>query len=146
MELARIMATHKPAATIIFACVAGEEQDLFGSTFLAQQLKNASMDVQGMLDNDIVGSPKADDGTVDPFNIRMFLQGIPSTETLAQITSRVSIGGENDAPTRQLGRFVAEVSSNPLTNMTGGSLQFSDDVIIYAVLCSADGLSTRSVG
>jgi Zn-dependent M28 family amino/carboxypeptidase len=49
MELARIMATHKPAATIMFAAVAGEEQGLFGSAFMAQTLKNAGTDVQGML-------------------------------------------------------------------------------------------------
>lgn len=113
------MATHKPAATIIFACVAGEEQGLLGSNFHAQQLKNASMDVQGMLDNDIVGSSKGDDGTSDPFNIRMFVQAIPPTETSAQIATRVSIGGENDAPARQLGRFAAEVASNAATEMTG---------------------------
>ncbi|KAJ7593856.1 putative zinc metalloprotease [Mycena floridula] len=118
MELARIMANHTSASTIIFAAVAGEEQGLFGSNFLAQQLKNASMDVQGMLDNDIVGSSTADDGTTDPFNIRMFAQGIPPTETLAQITNRVNIGAENDSPIRQLGRFVAEVASNSITNMT----------------------------
>lgn len=66
MELARIMATHQPAATIMFAAVAGwslsfwrpfdahtlyagEEQGLFGSDFMARTLKNASADVQGML-------------------------------------------------------------------------------------------------
>ncbi|KAJ7908830.1 Zn-dependent exopeptidase [Mycena leptocephala] len=105
MELARVMATHSPAATIMFAAVAGEEQGLFGSAFMATGLKNASADVQGMLNNDIVGSSTADDNTTDPFNIRMFTQGIPSTETLAEITSRVSIGAENDSPIRQLGRF-----------------------------------------
>lgn len=30
MELARIMATRRPAATIMFAAVAGEEQGLYG--------------------------------------------------------------------------------------------------------------------
>ncbi|KAK0200144.1 peptidase M28 [Desarmillaria ectypa] len=119
MELARVMASHSPAATIIFAAVAGEEQGLFGSNFLAQQLKNDStVDVQGMLDNDIVGSSTADDGTKDPFNIRMFVQGIPPTETLSQVTARVNVGGESDTPARELGRFVAEVASNDVTNMT----------------------------
>lgn len=118
MELARVMASHTPAATIIFAAVAGEEQNLYGSNFLATQLKTAGVDVQGMLNNDIVGSSTGDDGTRAPFDIRMFAQGIPSTETAAQIASRVSIGGENDSPTRQLGRFVAEVAQNAVTNMS----------------------------
>jgi len=117
MELARVFATHIPKATIIFAVVAGEEQNLYGSNFLATTLKAAGVDVQGMLNNDIVGSSTGDDGTKAPFDIRMFAQGIPSSETAAQISSRVSIGGENDSPARQLGRFVAEVSQNAVTQM-----------------------------
>jgi hypothetical protein len=119
MELARIMASHSPAATIMFAAVAGEEQNLYGSNFMATQLKAAGVDVQGMLDNDIVGSSTGDDGTRDPFDIRMFVQGIPSTETASQIANRVSIGGENDSPARQLGRFISEVAQNAVTNMSG---------------------------
>ncbi|KAK7452753.1 hypothetical protein VKT23_012154 [Stygiomarasmius scandens] len=118
LELARIMASHQSRSTIIFATVAGEEQGLVGSTFMAQQLKNAGIDVQGMLDNDIVGSSTGVDGTTDPFNIRMFVQGIPPTESSSQVSDRVAIGAENDSPPRQLGRFVAEVASNEVTNMT----------------------------
>ncbi|KAF7290831.1 Peptide hydrolase [Mycena indigotica] len=117
MELARVMATHKPGATIMFAAVAGEEQSLFGSAFMASTLASDGANVEGMLNNDIVGSSTGDDGTKDPFTIRMFAQGIPPTETLAQIQSRVSIGAENDSPIRQLGRFVVEVASNPVTQM-----------------------------
>ncbi|CAK5263232.1 unnamed protein product [Mycena citricolor] len=117
MELARVMASHSPAATIMFAAVAGEEQGLFGSAFMAAKLANASADVQGMLNNDIVGSSTGDDGTRDPFNIRMFAQGIPNTETLATIDRRISSGAENDSPIRQLGRFVVEVASNAITQM-----------------------------
>ncbi|KAJ6606975.1 hypothetical protein B0H10DRAFT_1702428, partial [Mycena sp. CBHHK59/15] len=65
------------------------------------------------------GSSTADDGTkgLGPFNIRMFSQGIPSTETLSQVTQRANIGAENDSPIRQLGRFVVEVASNAVTQM-----------------------------
>ncbi|KAJ8084350.1 hypothetical protein PM082_003119 [Marasmius tenuissimus] len=120
MELARIMATRQPKATIIFAAVAGEEQGLVGSAFMAQQLKSAGVNVQGMLNNDIVGSSTAEDGvTKDPFDIRMFVQGIPTqTINASQISTLVRAGGENDSPIRQLGRFVAEVASNSVTNMT----------------------------
>ncbi|KAG6860509.1 hypothetical protein C0995_010333 [Termitomyces sp. Mi166 len=118
MELARIFATHVPKATIMFAAVAGEEQGLYGSNFMAQTLKAAEIDVQGMLDNDIVGSPNGDVGTPPaPFDIRMFIQGIPSSETAAQISTRVSVGGEKDSPAHQLGRFVSEVAQNAVTQM-----------------------------
>ena len=41
MELARVCAMKRPKATMIFAAVAGEEQNLYGSNHLAQALKNA---------------------------------------------------------------------------------------------------------
>lgn len=120
MELARIMAQHPPPrATIMLGAVAGEEQGLYGSAFFAQTMKNAGADVQGMFTNDIVGSPKGDNGFLDPHSIRLFAQGIPSTEDASQIAKRVSIGGENDSPARQLARFVNEVASNDVTDMTG---------------------------
>ncbi|HST49104.1 M20/M25/M40 family metallo-hydrolase [Jatrophihabitans sp.] len=110
MELARVMATRRPEATIIFAAVAGEEQGLYGSTFLAKQLKDAGADVQAMFTNDIVGSSRADDGTRDRHSVRLFAQGIPPSEDPARAAIRVSIGGENDSPARELARFVAEVA------------------------------------
>jgi Zn-dependent M28 family amino/carboxypeptidase len=42
MELARVIATHESAATLIFAAVAGEEQGQFSSAFMAAQLKKDS--------------------------------------------------------------------------------------------------------
>ncbi|KAG6825937.1 hypothetical protein H0H92_001806 [Tricholoma furcatifolium] len=118
MELARVFATHVSKATIMFAAVAGEEQGLYGSNFMATTLKAQGVDVQGMLDNDIVGSPKGDVGTPPgPYDIRMFVQGIPTSDTSSEISSLMSIGGENDSPARQLGRFVSEVAQNAVTQM-----------------------------
>ena len=111
------MASKKPKATIVFVAVAGEEQGLFGSTFLAETYKNNSANVAGMFTNDIVGSPKADDGTVDPYSIRLFAQGPPTTENETVAATRLSIGGENDSPARELGRFGYEVGSNKYTEM-----------------------------
>ncbi|KAK0124245.1 hypothetical protein ONS95_009220 [Cadophora gregata] len=117
MELARIMATHRPLATIQFAAVAGEEQGLLGSTYMAQILANASANVQGMWTNDIVGSPIGDDGKNQSNIIRIFAQGIPTNESTSRAAQRLSIGGENDSPARQLARFTVDVASNPLTGM-----------------------------
>jgi hypothetical protein len=117
MELARVMSTRRSEATIIFAAVAGEEQGLFGSTHLAQQMKAAGVDVQGMFSNDIIGSSTADDGTRDPRRVRLFVEGVPTNETPAQAAIRQSIGGENDSPSRQLARFALDVAQNPSTRM-----------------------------
>ncbi|KAL8903362.1 MAG: hypothetical protein Q9207_003972 [Kuettlingeria erythrocarpa] len=117
MELARIMATRRPAATIVFVAVAGEEQGLYGSNNLAQTYKNASVNVQGMFTNDIVGSSTADDGTKDPYTLRIFAQGSPTTESAARSSTRAQIGGENDSQARELARFVVGVAENSYTQM-----------------------------
>lgn len=118
MELARVMATRRTEATLVFAAVAGEEQGLFGSDHLAQQYKDAGVDVQAMFSNDIVGTGDAHDGTVaDPRTVRLFVEGVPTSETPAQTSTRQSVGGENDGPSRQLGRFVKDVAENPQTGM-----------------------------
>ncbi|MCU7728997.1 M20/M25/M40 family metallo-hydrolase [Actinoplanes sp. KI2] len=118
MELARVLATRSPEATIVFAAVAGEEQGLYGSDHLAQSFKDAGTDIQGMFSNDIVGTGDAHDGTpADPHTVRLFVEGVPTSETPAQAAVRQSVGGENDGPSRQLGRFVDDVASNPQTGM-----------------------------
>jgi peptidase M28-like protein len=117
LELARVMAKRRPAATIVFAAVAGEEQGLYGAAHMAGQFKAAGADVQGMFTNDIVGSSTADDGTKDPYTVRLFTEGVPTSETPAQAATRRSVGGENDSATRQLSRFVRDVADNDATGM-----------------------------
>jgi Peptidase family M28 len=117
MELARVMATRRPEATIVFAAVAGEEQGLYGSGHMAQVFQDAGADIQGMFTDDIVGSSKADDGVRDPQSVRLFAEGVPTDETPAEANVRRSVGGENDSPARQLARFVTEVADNDQTGM-----------------------------
>jgi hypothetical protein len=118
LELARLFATHRFPGTIVFATVAGEEEGLYGSSFMAQQMKAAGNDVQGMFSNDIIGASQAFDGTKpDPFTVRMFLEGIPTNVTSNQIALLQSVGGENDGLSRQLGRFVNSVAPFNLTGM-----------------------------
>jgi Zn-dependent M28 family amino/carboxypeptidase len=118
MELARVLATRSPEATIVFAAVAGEEQGLYGSDYMAQAYQNVGADIQGMFSNDIVGTGDAHDGTgSDPHTVRLFVEGVPTSETAAQASVRKSVGGENDGPSRQLARFVESVAENPQTGM-----------------------------
>ena len=117
LELARVMSKRQFDATIVFMAVAGEEQNLFGSTFFAAQAKAHNFDVEGMFTNDIIGSSTSDQGTRDPFTVRLFSEGVPTSETPAQTALRQSIGGENDGPSRQLARYVKEVGENAATGM-----------------------------
>ncbi|GAA4589414.1 hypothetical protein BJY16_008887 [Actinoplanes octamycinicus] len=110
LELARVLARRAPQATLVFAAVAGEEQGLYGSDHLAQAYKDRNADIQGMFSNDIVGTGDAHDGTrPDNRTVRLFVEGVPTAETAAEANVRKSVGGENDGPSRQLGRFVKVV-------------------------------------
>jgi hypothetical protein len=116
MELARVMATRDPAATIVFMAVAGEEQNLYGSNHAATTYKAAGADIQGMLNNDIVGSSTADDGTRDRHSIRLLAEGISRPPTTAD-QQLIQVDGENDTAPRELGRFLTEVATRDVTGM-----------------------------
>ena len=118
LELARLFATRQFPGTLVFATVAGEEQGLYGSAFMAAQMAAAGHDVQGMFSNDIVGASQAWDGTrPDPHTLRLFVEGIPTAATAAQISLMQSVGGENDGATHQLARFVTDAAPFNLTHM-----------------------------
>lgn len=116
LELARIMATRRPDATIVFLAVAGEEQGLYGSGYAAEQYRSAGTDVQGMFTNDIVGASRADDGTTDGRTVRLFAEGLQRPPT-ADDLARLAVDGENDSPARELARFVGEVAGREVSGM-----------------------------
>ena len=118
LELARLFATRQFPGTLVFAAVAGEEEGLYGSTFMATQMAAAGNDVQAMFSNDIVGASQAWDGTrPDPHTLRLFVEGIPTAATSNDVAIMQSVGGENDGASRQIGRFVQEVAPRELTDM-----------------------------
>lgn len=118
LELVRVFATQQFPGTLVLATVAGEEQGLYGSAFMAAQMAAAGNDVQGMFSNDIVGASQAWDGTKpDPHTLRLFVEGIPTAATANDIAIMRSVGGENDGKSHQLGRFATEVAPFDLTNM-----------------------------
>lgn len=117
LELARVMATRNFDATIVFMAVAGEEQGLYGSNHYATQAKAAGRNIAAMFTNDIIGSSRADDGSRDPFTVRVFAEGVPTAETATEANTRRSVGGENDSPSRQLARFIKDIGENSATGM-----------------------------
>lgn len=117
LEMARVMAKHQFDATIIFMAVAGEEQGLLGSTYFAEQARKNNIDIEAMFTNDIVGSSLGGNGTHDARTVRVFSEGVPSNETQPEAVTRRSVGGENDSPSRQLGRFIKETSKTYVPSM-----------------------------
>jgi Peptidase family M28 len=116
LEAARVLAPVPLHATVIFAVFDAEEQGLFGSAHLAQTLKAEHVDVQGDLNNDIVGASVGDDGVKRDEVIRIFSEALP----LGAVPGRVNVvGGENDSPSRELARFIKETSDAYATGLHG---------------------------
>ena len=109
LEMARVMAKYKFDATIVFMAVAGEEQGLLGATYFAEQAKQTGMDIEAMFTNDIVGNTLGGNGVRDRATIRVFSEGVPSSEKPEEASVRRGVGGENDSASRQLARFIREV-------------------------------------
>jgi hypothetical protein len=110
LESARILSQYKFPATIIFVCVAGEEQGLNGSHHLAKVAKDEGWQLEGVLNNDIVGGDTTPGETLQNKSlVRVFSQGILPTAPQATIAQLLALGMENDTPSRELARQIAAV-------------------------------------
>jgi len=107
LEAAKVMATSHFRGTIIFAIFDGEELGLWGSEHFAAALQTQGVRVAANLNNDIIGASVDDRGRPDPYEVRLFSQSLPETAKVAAVNA---LGSENDSPSRELARFVAEAS------------------------------------
>ncbi|MFN2461744.1 MAG: M20/M25/M40 family metallo-hydrolase [Candidatus Velthaea sp.] len=105
IEAARALADVPVHATVIFATFDSEEQGLFGSAHFAQTLKDAGVNVEGDLNNDIIGASVGMNGESNPNVIRIFSEALPQGADVARINA---VGNENDSPSRELARFAKE--------------------------------------
>jgi hypothetical protein len=113
LECARVVSKHKFPATIIFLTVAGEEQGLNGSTHFAKMAKEQGWQLEGVLNNDIVGGNTTPGDTLQNKNwVRVFSEGIPAAASEADLRRIRSVGGENDSSSRELARYIHSVSES----------------------------------
>ena len=106
LEAARILSKHKFPATIVYSLDSGEEQGLNGAKVLANYAKAQGWNVIANLNNDIVGNSCGSDGVCDSTHVRIFSEGPrwQGHEELARLQR--SMGGENDAPSRNISRYL----------------------------------------
>jgi hypothetical protein len=122
LEAARVLSKHKFPATLIFVCVAGEEQGLNGSKHLAKLAREEGWQLEGVLNNDIVGGDTTPGDTLqDKSLVRVFSQGILPTAPITTITQMLSQGMENDSASRELAREVLDVSRTYFANSGSGT-------------------------
>jgi Peptidase family M28 len=107
LEAARVLSRLKLPATLVFVCVAGEEQGLNGSRHLAKLAKEQGWQLEGVLNNDIVGGDTTPgDSLQDKSRVRVFSEGILPSAPHETIQQWLTLGLDNDTPSRQLAREV----------------------------------------
>jgi Peptidase family M28 len=94
MELARVFAESGVSfdATLVFACWAGEEQGLIGSSAHAQKLAAEKTVVEALFNNDIVGNTRGGNGVIDAGSVRVYALG------------------PEDSMSRSLARYIARIA------------------------------------
>jgi Peptidase family M28 len=123
LEAARVMASTHFKGTIVFAAFDGEELGLWGSNHYAHELAAARAPVLDVLNNDIIGNSVGGDGASEPDVIRVFSQGLPAGTNVDAVNL---VGSENDSPSRELSRFIAEVVPLYVPNFTVRQIFRSD--------------------
>lgn len=108
LECARVLSKLKFPATIIFLTVAGEEQGLNGSKHFAEMARQQGWNLEAVLNNDIVGGDR--NPQQDASVVRVFSEGLPVAAGDHEIRRIRLLGGENDSSSRELARYIDEVS------------------------------------
>lgn len=138
LECARALSKLKLPGTLVFVAVAGEEQGLYGSKHLAELAKQENWQLEGVLNNDIVGGNRTPgDRFQDEHAVRVFSESIPANATPEEIRRIVLLGYESDSPSRELARAVTDIartytgapaaSAEPITTGLEPVLEFRRD-------------------
>jgi len=117
IEAARILSKLEFDKTIVYGALAGEEQGLLGGEQLARYAKEQNWQIEGVLNNDIVGNSEGIGGQHDNLTFRIFSEPTAVTEPDDLRRGRRVTGGEIDGPSRQLARYVHQVARQVLPMM-----------------------------
>jgi hypothetical protein len=111
LECARALSTLHLPATVVFVAVAGEEQGLNGSSHLAKLARSEDWQLEAVLNNDIVGGNTTPGDSLQlKDRVRVFSEGVPLAATPEQARRIRALGEENDSPSRELARAVADTA------------------------------------
>ncbi len=117
IEAARVLSKYQFPSSIVYAGLSGEEQGLFGGRDMATKAKEQGWDIIGILNNDMIGNIEGVDGVIDNRSFRIFSEPTPVTETEQQRNRRRFYGGEVDGVSRQLARYVHNMTQNYMPEM-----------------------------
>ena len=100
MELARVMSQYTFDKSIVFITFAAEEIGLNGSKAYAAKAKEEKMQIEGVLNNDIIGSDVSGNGISTNNHLRVFSEG------------------PEDSPSRSLARYTKEIAERYMPGMS----------------------------
>jgi|SRR5215469_1239696 len=92
MELAHVMSQYEFEKTIVFIAFTAEEEGLIGSSLYARKARGENQIIDGVLNNDIIGTEVSGNGRIDNSSLWVFSED------------------PDDSPSRELARYVKEVS------------------------------------
>jgi hypothetical protein len=111
LECARALSKLHFPASIVFVAVDGEELGLIGSAHLAHLAREQGWQLEAVLNNDIVGGNTTPGDTLQlKDRVRVFSEGVPSSATPEEARRIRALGKENDSPSRELARAIADTA------------------------------------
>lgn len=117
LEAARVLSQYEYANSIAFVGLSGEEQGLFGGKIMAQKAIEDSIEIIGILNNDMIGNITGIDGVIDNQTFRIFSEAAPPGENEQKRIWKRFYGGEVDGISRQLARYVYETTRQYMPQM-----------------------------
>jgi hypothetical protein len=100
LELARVMSQYEFEKTIVFVAFTAEEEGLVGSTLYARRARQDNQIIDGVLNNDIIGSEVSGNGRIDNGSLWIF-----SEDPI-------------DSPSRELARYIKSAGERYVPSMS----------------------------
>lgn len=117
IEAARVLSGFRFSASIVFVGLSGEEQGLFGGKIMAKKARADGWQIEGILNNDMIGNIAGINGVVNNTTARVFSEATRPTETAEEARIRRFTGGEVDSPSRNLARYVDRIADQYIRNL-----------------------------
>ena len=117
LEAARILSQYRFAGSIIYVGLSGEEQGLYGGKIMASRAIADGWQIEGVLNNDMIGNIEGVNGVIDNSTARVFSEGTRVVETAEEARIRRFTGGEVDSASRNLARYVDTMADRFVPNL-----------------------------
>jgi len=117
LEAARVLSKQRFAGSIVYAALSGEEQGLYGGAIVAKHAQQQGWNIQGVLNNDMIGNIEGVNGVINNTTARVFSEGTRYLETEKEARIRRYSGGEVDSPSRNIARLVDRLADQYIANL-----------------------------